>query len=67
MEELQLIQKINKNIKSIKIKYISGKIITLKSTVNIMSDTLIDLYNIILNEVEEVNITCMIINDYLYK
>ena len=58
--------KVNKGNKKIIIIYmLSGNELPLTKTVNIMSDSLLDLYNIIQNEINK-NIFSMSINDYLY-
>ena len=66
-EEEKIYQlKVNKDNKQIIIMYmLSGDEIILTQTVNIISDSLLDLYNIIQNEIKRNNFS-MSINDYLY-
>ena len=64
-EEYQIkVAKGNKEIRIMNI--VSGDVITLKNTVNIASNTLLDLYNIIQKETDKVNISSIIINQYSY-
>ena len=57
---------IAKNKKEIMLIYVSGKVIKLKKKVNIITDTLSDLYDIIAYEIKKVNIESIIINEYVY-